>query len=663
MALMHQKQFISSLFLVLIWVFQVVMSTNIDDPYMSERFEQWISKYGKVYKDTGEKESTFKIFRDYAYMVDYINGANRPYKLAVNKFADQLPWDFRQNRYSLLTGMRVVDFDLKKTRVPSLRYENMTTLPASVDWRKNGAVTPVLYDTGNQCVSSWAFAAAATIEGIHQISTGNLIPLSVQELMDCAVYVDGDGKFRIEYFGCAYRLPEDAYNYTSTRGLTTQENYPYVGINETCQNQDASNYAVKIKGYEYPAPSETSLMKAVANQPVAVTIRTGGDFRFYSSGVYAGACGDLGDDVHYVAIVGYGTSDDGLDYWLIKNSWGTDWGEDGYMRFLRGTDDKEGLCLIAKDAAYPIRNLHDASLTQTHEEWIAKYGKVYKDAAEKERRFNIFNDNSFNAAGNRPYKLSINEFADQTNEEFKASRNGYRSPRLLRLTKEASFRYENVTAVPASMDWVKKGAVTPIKDQGRCGSCWAFSTVAGTEGITQLTTGKLISLSEQELVDCDIKGEDQGCEGGLMENGFEFIIQNGGIPTIHTRELMGLVTLKRKPLMRLRFIKGYEKVPANSENVLLKAVANQTVSVSIEASGSAFQFYSSGVFTGECGTMLDHGVTAVGYGTTSDGTKYWLVKNSWGTSWGEEGYIRMQRDIKAKEGLCGIAMDSSYPTA
>ncbi|KAL4620552.1 hypothetical protein ACB092_06G163100 [Castanea dentata] len=264
------------------------------------------------------------------------------------------------------------------------------------------------------------------------------------------------------------------------------------------------------------------------------------------------------------------------------------------------------LILVVLASQVMSRNLHDASLTQTHEEWIAKYGKVYKDAAEKERRFNIFNGNvkfieSFNAAGNRPYKLSINEFADQTNEEFKASRNGYRSPRLLRLTKEASL-----------------------------GSCWAFSTVAATEGITQLTTGKLISISEQELVDCDIKGEDQGCEGGLMENGFEFIIQNGGITTEANYPYQG---------------------------------ADGTLSVSIEASGSAFQFYSSGVFTGECGTMLDHGVTAVGYGTTSDGTKYWLVKNSWGTSWGEEGYIRMQRDIKAKEGLCGIAMDSSYPTA
>ncbi|KHN27804.1 KDEL-tailed cysteine endopeptidase CEP1 [Glycine soja] len=110
-------------------------------------------------------------------------------------------------------------------------------------------------------------------------------------------------------------------------------------------------------------------------------------------------------------------------------------------------------------------------------------------------------------------------------------------------------------------------------------------------------------------------------------------------------------------------IKGYETVPANSEDALQKAVANQPVSVTIDVGGSAFQFNSSGVFTGQCGTQLDHGVTAVGYGSTDDGTQYWIVKNSWGTQWGEEGYIRMQRGTDAQEGLCGIAMDASYPTA
>ncbi|XXG55336.1 hypothetical protein AAC387_Pa03g3031 [Persea americana] len=240
--------------------------------------------------------------------------------------------------------------------------------------------------------------------------------------------------------------------------------------------------------------------------------------------------------------------------------------------------------------------LHETSMSELHEKWMVQYGRVYKDAAEKDHRFKIFKHNverieSFNNAGDKSYKISVNEFADLTNKEFTASRNGYRA--FYRESKVTSFMYENITEVPASMDWRKKGAVTPIKNQGQCGYCWAFSTVAAVEGITKLSID----------------------------------------------------------------------VPANNENALLNAVANQPVSVAIDASGFDFQFYSSVVFTGQCGISLDHGVTAVGYGTTADGTKYWLVKNSWGTGWGENGYIMMERDVDAKEGLCGIAMQASYPTA
>lgn len=197
------------------------------------------------------------------------------------------------------------------------------------------------------------------------------------------------------------------------------------------------------------------------------------------------------------------------------------------------------------------------------------------------------------------------------------------------------------------------------------GCCWAFSTVASMEGIVKLSTGKLISLSEQELVDCDVNGMDQGCEGGEMDDAFEFIVDNGGLTTESNYPYTASdgTCNSNKASNDAASIKGYEDVPANDEASLRKAVANQPVSVAVDGGDSLFRFYKGGVLSGACGTELDHGIAAVGYGVASDGTKFWLMKNSWGTSWGEGGYIRMERDIADEEGLCGLAMQPSYPTA
>ncbi|KAG8497973.1 hypothetical protein CXB51_006916 [Gossypium anomalum] len=320
----------------------------------------------------------------------------------------------------------------------------------------------------------------------------------------------------------------------------------------------------------------------------------------------------------------------------------------------------------------PQRQTTDTQVRRLYETWLVKHGKAYNDLGEKEKRFDIFKDNlkfivEHNLV-NRTYKVGLNRFADMTNEEYKAMYLGTRvdpKTRLRRLAgKEKSYRYAYKVGdeLPESVDWRQKGAVMDVKDQGQCGSCWAFSTVAAVEGINKIVTGDLISLSEQELVDCD-NMYNQGCNGGLMDHAFEFIINNGGIDTEEDypyRATDNTCDINRKNA-RVVTIDGYEDVPENDENSLKKAIAHQPVSVAIEAGGRAFQLYQSGVFTGQCGTSLDHGVAAVGYGTEG-GVDYFLVRNSWGPNWGENGYIKMERNVAGTAtGKCGIAMMASYP--
>ncbi|BAT96158.1 low-temperature-induced cysteine proteinase-like [Vigna umbellata] len=322
-------------------------------------------------------------------------------------------------------------------------------------------------------------------------------------------------------------------------------------------------------------------------------------------------------------------------------------------------------CSFALDMS--IIDYDEALLQKTYEAWLVKHAKAYNAIGEKERRFLIFKDNwkfvqeHNNGAGNKEFRLGLNKFADLTNEEYRAMFLGTR--KKLTSRKSGRYAFRDGETLPAMVDWREKGAVAPVKDQGQCGSCWAFSTVAAVEGINQIVTGNLTTLSEQELVDCD-RSYNMGCNGGLMDYAFEFIIQNGGIDTEEDYPYTArdnMCDTNRKSA-RVVSIDGYEDVPSNDEKSLMKAVANQPVSVAIEAGGREFQLYESGVFTGRCGTELDHGVAVVGYGT-ENGTDYWIVRNSWGPGWGENGYIKLERNLlNSENGKCGIAMEASYPT-
>ncbi|GAA0175829.1 cysteine protease [Lithospermum erythrorhizon] len=307
-------------------------------------------------------------------------------------------------------------------------------------------------------------------------------------------------------------------------------------------------------------------------------------------------------------------------------------------------------------------------LINLFENWIENHGKIYETIEEKLHRFEIFKENLKHIDERNKeiteYWLGLNEFSDLTHEEFKKMYLGLKvdENKIPQESKEFSYRDVDVEALPKSVDWRKKGAVTDVKNQGSCGSCWAFSTVAAVEGINQIVTQNLTALSEQELIDCDTT-YNNGCNGGLMDYAFSFIVANGGL---HKEDdypyLMEEGTCdEKRDESEVVTINGYHDVPRNDEQSLLKALAHQPLSVAIEASGRDFQFYKGGVFDGHCGTDLDHGVAAVGYGTTK-GADYIIVKNSWGPKWGEKGYIRMKRNNGKPEGICGIYKMASYPT-
>ena len=320
-----------------------------------------------------------------------------------------------------------------------------------------------------------------------------------------------------------------------------------------------------------------------------------------------------------------------------------------------------------------------ANLGRMFRTWMNEHNIQYETSEHEGNAFDKWVDthnyidrvNSMNLT----YQLGHNQFSALSHDEYLNMVRGYRG---LQVRSPNSFRGRNRnlqettgSAAPTSVDWVEAGAVTAVKDQGQCGSCWSFSTTGALEGAFYLKQGTLVSFSEQQLVDCDTYsngGKDHGCNGGLMDNAFSWIGKNNGLCTESDYPYVSGTTqtagscAKKCGLVAGSDVVKYVDVAANSDGAMMSALSVQPVSIAIEADQRDFQLYKSGVFTGTCGTNLDHGVLVVGYGSI-DGTDYYRVKNSWSTTWGDQGYIYLARDAKYNNGAgqCGILMEASYP--
>lgn len=316
------------------------------------------------------------------------------------------------------------------------------------------------------------------------------------------------------------------------------------------------------------------------------------------------------------------------------------------------------IVLTSSHKTFSLENLHEYTFT----DYELQFNKKYADEQEHQIRKTIFEQNvekikKINSEEGT-WKAGINEFTDRLSHEVNAFFGKNRA--LLFKGARAGFKYslyDDISDLPTSVDWREKGVLNDVRNQASCGSCWTFSVIATLEAHIAIQTGKLLPLSEQQLVDCVQNphhcGGTGGCEGATQELGFDYVTKYGGIANRNeykytARDGKCVADTKTK----IASIKGFTQLPVNDYNALMTAIANQGP-VAISVAASAWPMYHSGIYNGDCGTTINHAVTAVGYGE-ENGHKYWIVRNSWGTSWGEKGHIRVHREDSAKDVVCGI---------
>jgi len=486
--------------------------------------------------------------------------------------------------------------------------EDRANTPQSVDWSAKGATSPVK-DQG-QCGSCWAFSTTEGIESSVYMATGKMPVLSTQQIISCD---KEDG-------GCDGGDLPSALDYVKNAGgIDTAKDYPDTSHKKgnTGKCKWDKDEVATVTSYSYAIPpcesgacknqNEDDLAAAVAKYgPISICLGAADSWDFYNSGILKGTCSSSYDDMdHCVQLVGF----DKGNYWKVRNSWSTTWGEDGFIRLPYG----ENSCGVANEAVV-------IQATSSVEQ-VKNHARGYERQASNEA-------------------IEVLTITDEMRQ-----------------------------STPDAFDWTTKGAVSPVKDQGQCGSCWAFSTVEGIESAVYQATGNMPILSTQQVISCD--KTDAGCNGGDIPSGLDYVKKAGGIDTAkdypdtsHKTGNTGKCTWDKEEVAQVVSYK-YAVPPCDSgacknqnEDDLATALAsNGPISICVNA--ATWDNYNSGIFKKKCtgkASALDHCVQLVGYDKTQ---KYWKVRNSWAADWGEEGFIRLPYGDNA----CGVADEAVLITA
>ncbi|KAG8053048.1 hypothetical protein GUJ93_ZPchr0001g31794 [Zizania palustris] len=334
--------------------------------------------------------------------------------------------------------------------------------------------------------------------------------------------------------------------------------------------------------------------------------------------------------------------------------------------------------LAAANPPPPSCEMSDKEMRFRFSQWMAKYSKHYSCPQEQEKRYQVWKGNTnFIGAFRSQTEISsgvgafapqtitdsfvgMNRFGDLTSSEFVQQFTGFNSTAFQTPPPSPLSPH---SWQPCCVDWRSSGAVTGVKFQKACASCWAFAAAAAIEGLHKIKTGELVSLSEQVMVDCDTGSN--GCSGGRSDTALNLVAARGGIASEEKYPYTGVkgsCDVGKLLFDHSASLSGFNTVPPNDERQLALAVARQPVTVYIDAGARDFMFYKGGIYKGPCTSRVNHAVTIVGYCEGFGGDKYWIAKNSWSNDWGDQGYVYLAKDVWSPQGTCGLATSPFYPT-